>query len=118
MEFIVQPQQHSECLFTLPFLQCTHNGAQKSLTEQNSLSWDSILHCHDCTLLLRFYIMVAFSHGYTCNFLLMMAMQFQEITLCRRTLKFLCIISCAGNVTTPEKFPKIKPLNNRATFRW
>ena len=42
--------------------------------------------------------------GYTCNFLLTMVMQFQEvIVLPDPTVKFL---SCAGNATTSEKLHK------------
>ena len=43
------------------------------------------------------------SHGYTCNFLLTMAMQFQEITALPSRVP---ISICAGNATTSEKLQK------------
>ena len=48
------------------------------------------------------------NHGYTCNFLLAIAMQFQEIIALPFLVKnCLCIMSCPGNATSSERLPKI-----------
>ena len=47
------------------------------------------------------------NHGYTCNFLPVMAMQFQDIIALLSWVKnCMCIMSCPGNATSSEKLPK------------
>ena len=47
------------------------------------------------------------NHGFTCNFLPVMAIQFQDIFALQSLVKnFMCSMSSAGNATSSEKLPK------------
>ena len=82
-EIIALPSRRKNCMCSMP---CAGNAT----------SSEKLPKC--CKLL---------NHGYTCNFLPAMAMQFQEIiALPLRVKTCMCSMSCAGNATSSEKLQK------------